>query len=50
LIFQAAIGISNVLLLLPLPLALLHNTGAVILWICFWHLVLSGRLAYANRT
>lgn len=50
LLFQAAVGISNVLLLLPLPLALLHNTGAVILWICFWHLILSGRLAYADRS
>lgn len=44
LLFQAGLGISNALLLLPLPLALLHNTGAVIVWICFWHLLFSGRL------
>jgi cytochrome c oxidase assembly protein subunit 15 len=33
---QVLIGIANVILLLPLPLALLHNTGAAILWLCLW--------------
>lgn len=30
-LFQVGLGISNAVLLLPLPLALLHNTGAAIL-------------------
>lgn len=35
-VIQVLIGIANVYLLLPLPLALLHNTGAAILWLCLW--------------
>ena len=35
-VLQVSIGIANVFLLLPLPLALLHNTGAAILWLCLW--------------
>ena len=38
---QILIGISNVFLLLPLPLALLHNTGAAILWLCLWFVYFS---------
>lgn len=38
---QIFIGISNVFLLLPLPLALLHNTGAAILWLCLWFVYFS---------
>jgi len=41
LVIQVAIGISNVYLLLPLPLALLHNTGAAILWLCLWFVYFS---------
>ncbi len=33
---QISIGIANVFLLLPLPLALLHNSGAALLWLCVW--------------
>jgi cytochrome c oxidase assembly protein subunit 15 len=38
---QILIGISNVFLLLPLPLALLHNTGAAMLWLCLWFVYFS---------
>ncbi len=38
---QIMIGISNVFLLLPLPLALLHNTGAALLWLCLWFVYFS---------
>jgi cytochrome c oxidase assembly protein subunit 15 len=33
---QVLIGIGNVFLLLPLSLALLHNTGAALFWLCLW--------------
>jgi cytochrome c oxidase assembly protein subunit 15 len=33
---QVFIGIGNVFLLLPLSLALLHNTGAALFWLCLW--------------
>ncbi len=33
---QVLIGIGNVFLLLPLPLALLHNSGAALFWLCLW--------------
>jgi cytochrome c oxidase assembly protein subunit 15 len=33
---QVMIGIGNVFLLLPLSLALLHNTGAALFWLCLW--------------
>jgi len=36
LVIQVSIGIANVFLLLPLPLALLHNSGAALLWLCVW--------------
>jgi cytochrome c oxidase assembly protein subunit 15 len=36
LVLQVSIGIANVFLLLPLPLALLHNSGAALLWLCVW--------------
>jgi cytochrome c oxidase assembly protein subunit 15 len=38
---QVLIGIGNVILLLPLPLALLHNTGAALLWLCLWRVYFS---------
>jgi len=38
-LLQISIGISNVLLLMPLPLALLHNTGAVLLLLSLVHLI-----------
>lgn len=34
--FQVMIGIGNIFLLLPLSLALLHNTGAALFWLCLW--------------
>ena len=37
LLLQVFIGISNVYWLLPLPLALLHNSGAALFWLCLWH-------------
>jgi len=37
-LLQISIGISNVLLLMPLPLALLHNTGAALLLLSLVHL------------
>ena len=36
LMLQVMIGIGNVFLLLPLSLALLHNTGAALFWLCLW--------------
>lgn len=36
---QISIGISNVLLLMPLPLALLHNTGAALFLLSLVHLI-----------
>lgn len=38
---QVAIGIANVYLLLPLPLALLHNTGAALVWLSLWYIYFS---------
>ena len=35
-LLQVTIGIANVYLFLPLPLALLHNSGAALLWLCLW--------------
>lgn len=41
LLLQIFIGISNVYWLLPLPLALLHNSGAALFWLCLWHVYFS---------
>jgi len=38
-LIQVSLGISNVLLLLPLSLALLHNTGAALLLLSLIHLI-----------
>lgn len=38
-LLQVSLGISNVLLLMPLPLALLHNTGAAVLLLSLVHLI-----------
>lgn len=38
-LLQISLGISNVLLLMPLPLALLHNTGAAVLLLSLIHLI-----------
>lgn len=38
---QIFIGLANVFLLLPLTLALLHNTGAAILWLTLWRVYFS---------
>ena len=41
LMLQLGIGIANIYWLLPLPLALLHNTGAALLWLALWHVYFS---------
>ncbi len=47
LLLQVLLGVANIVFNLPLTLALLHNTGAALLWASHW--VLIARLTYQGE-
>lgn len=47
---QIFIGLANIVFLLPLTLALLHNTGAAILWLSIWWVYFSVSQESVSKT